>query len=484
MVMTVHPVDDHERRGRRRGSPATTKRQESLAHRLSTRTRRVWWPLLRDGVRPLFLFADSMACVIAIGVVVLISEVELTQVLVFTALIIWQFSSAGLYRSRLVLSILDDMPALIGRWTIVVGIIMLLSVPLWHDTSTVLMAGSAGVLLILSRAVAYAAVHLMRAHEFVSHATLIVGDDDTAIEIGRRLKQNRRYGLVPVGYLSHAGVGDLQLPVLGEPTLLPQVLDEQRPKVLIIGRGALPEADLVPIIRACQRSSCEVFVVPWLHELQHVSQDMEFVWDVPLIRLRRAAHRSSSWRLKRVLDVLIASAALLFLAPLMALCALGVRLEGGRGVIFRQERVGCDGRRFALMKFRSMRPVNERESQTHWNVSQDDRVGPFGRFLRVSSLDELPQLINILRGDMSLVGPRPERPHFVDQFGGLYRGYTDRHRVPSGLTGWAQVHGLRGDTSIEDRARFDNFYIENWSLWLDMKIILKTAISVVKSPGS
>lgn len=444
----------------------------------------MWWPLLRDGVRPLFLVADVVACLVAIGVVVLISEVELTQVMVFTALIIWQFGSAGLYRSRLVLSILDDLPALIGRWTIAVGIIMLLSVPLWHDTSTVLMAASAGVLLILSRSVAYALVHLMRTHAIVSHQTLIVGDDATAVEIGRRLRQNRRYGLVPIGCLSDSGRSDPQLPVLGGPAQLPQVLEETRPQVLIIGRGALPEADLVPIIRACQRSSCEVFVVPWLHELQHVSQDMEFVWDVPLIRLRRAAHRTSSWRLKRVLDISIASAALLLLSPLLALCALGVLLEGGRGVIFRQERVGCDGRRFALMKFRSMRPVNERESQTQWNVAQDNRVGPFGRFLRVSSLDELPQLINIVRGDMSLVGPRPERPHFVDQFGGQYRGYTDRHRVPSGLTGWAQVHGLRGDTSIEDRARFDNFYIENWSLWLDMKIILKTAISVVRSPGS
>jgi lipopolysaccharide/colanic/teichoic acid biosynthesis glycosyltransferase len=140
--------------------------------------------------------------------------------------------------------------------------------------------------------------------------------------------------------------------------------------------------------------------------------------------------------------------------------------------------------RFSLLKFRSLRPVDETESQTQWNVSHDSRLGPVGRLLRITSLDELPQLWNIIRGDMSLVGPRPERPHFVVQFDGLYRGYSSRHRVPSGLTGWAQVHGLRGDTSIEDRARFDNFYIENWSLWLDLKILLRTAVSVVKSPGS
>jgi lipopolysaccharide/colanic/teichoic acid biosynthesis glycosyltransferase len=153
-------------------------------------------------------------------------------------------------------------------------------------------------------------------------------------------------------------------------------------------------------------------------------------------------------------------------------------------VIFRQQRVGCDGLHFALLKFRSMRPVNDAESQTQWNIATDRRLGPVGRILRKTSLDELPQLVNILRGDMSLVGPRPERPHFVQEFGDLYQGYAARHRVPSGLTGWSQVNGLRGDTSIHDRAKFDNFYIENWSLWLDLKILLRTIVSIVKSPGA
>jgi lipopolysaccharide/colanic/teichoic acid biosynthesis glycosyltransferase len=136
------------------------------------------------------------------------------------------------------------------------------------------------------------------------------------------------------------------------------------------------------------------------------------------------------------------------------------------------------------MKFRTMRPVDDTESQTNWNIAQDDRVGPVGRFLRKSSLDELPQLFNILRGDMSLVGPRPERPHFVEEFSRLYPSYSARTRVPCGLTGWAQIHGLRGDTSIADRASFDNFYIENWSLWLDIKIMLRTVVALVRSPGA
>lgn len=171
------------------------------------------------------------------------------------------------------------------------------------------------------------------------------------------------------------------------------------------------------------------------------------------------------------------------LCPVMAAVAVAVRLEGGPGVFFRQIRVGADGQCFELLKFRSLRPVDEDESATRWNVRDDERLGPVGKFIRTTSLDELPQLINILRGQMSLVGPRPERPHFVEQFQQTYPHYVARHRVPSGLTGLAQVHGLRGDTSIGERARFDNYYIENWSLWLDVKILLRTVGSVVRGQG-
>ncbi|MDX6223139.1 MAG: hypothetical protein QOD91_2193, partial [Frankiales bacterium] len=227
----------------------------------------------------------------------------------------------------------------------------------------------------------------------------------------------------------------------------------------------------------------EIFFVPRLFEMHHISRDMDQVWGLPLVRLRRAAFRTFSWRLKRLMDVLASGFALFLLSPLMAAIALAVRFEGGPGIIFRQERVGLDGRPFQVMKFRSLKPVDADESQTKWNIAHDDRLGPIGRILRKTSLDELPQLINILRGDMTLVGPRPERPHFVAQFTESFPRYTARHRVPAGLTGWAQVHGLRGDTSIEDRARFDNYYLENWSLWADVKIILRTVASVVRGSG-
>jgi lipopolysaccharide/colanic/teichoic acid biosynthesis glycosyltransferase len=182
---------------------------------------------------------------------------------------------------------------------------------------------------------------------------------------------------------------------------------------------------------------------------------------------------------KRGLDVLLAGAALAVLWPVLTVCALAVLVESGRPVIFRQVRVGMDDRTFQLYKLRSVRQGDVDDSQSTWSVAGDARVGPVGRFLRRSSLDELPQLWNIVRGDMSIVGPRPERPGFVREFSMIHELYWARHRVPTGLTGLAQVHGLRGDTSIADRSRYDNYYIANWSLWLDVKIVLLTVGELV-----
>jgi lipopolysaccharide/colanic/teichoic acid biosynthesis glycosyltransferase len=152
-------------------------------------------------------------------------------------------------------------------------------------------------------------------------------------------------------------------------------------------------------------------------------------------------------------------------------------------VIFRQTRVGRDGVLFDCLKIRTMPPVDPIESATAWSVSDDSRIRPAGRFLRRTSLDELPQLWNILRGDMTLVGPRPERPYFVDRFSAEFDRYAHRHRVQAGLTGLAQVSGLRGDTSIADRTRYDNYYIEHWSLWLDIKIVIRTFSEIFHARG-
>jgi lipopolysaccharide/colanic/teichoic acid biosynthesis glycosyltransferase len=185
----------------------------------------------------------------------------------------------------------------------------------------------------------------------------------------------------------------------------------------------------------------------------------------------------------RAADLAIAGGTLVLASPLIALAALAVKLEDGGPVLYRQTRVGRDGVDFELLKLRTM-VVGAETMGAGLSVDRgDSRITRTGRLLRKLSLDELPQLWNVIRGDMSMVGPRPERPFFVDEFTRQIPFYRARHRVPVGLTGWAQIHGLRGDTSISDRARFDNFYIENWSMWGDVKILLRTFGQVVKAAG-
>ena len=455
----------------------------------------------RWGVGPYLLVADGAAVVLGVlGVEVIGRETGFDspsrKAVFFGLIFLLTLWPARLYQSRLSLSVLDDLPTIVGRWLAaaalaIVGQIVW-SQAIWQDhivnwrflTGAVII----GILLVVLRSLAYPAIRLLRSRGLVAHRTLILGAGRVGEHVAQILQAHAEYGLRPIGFLDANpcprdpdGSG---LPMLGRPDELRAVLERHGIRKLIVAFSSMKESDMVSVIRTCDRLRCELFIVPRLFELHHVRGDMDNAWGLPLARLRRATYRSRAWRAKRLFDVALAGGALIVLAPMLLLLALAVRIDGGPGVLFRQERVGVDGREFQLLKFRSLRPANEHESMTNWNVAHDNRVRPVGRFLRKTSLDELPQLLNILRGDMSVVGPRPERRHFVEQFRGLYPSYEARHRVPSGLTGWAQIHGLRGDTSIADRARFDNYYIENWSLWLDLKIILRTIGSVLRGAGA
>lgn len=447
--------------------------------RLSDRT------LLRYGVRPFLVAADVMA----FGVAVAARGGPLGQDLVLLVVVLALYASAGLYRSRLSLSALDDLPALTGRALVAAALTSSLALALGAASQTSRLFGTATLLavaVVVLRAVAYAVVRRFRARGWVAHPTLLLGAGQVGGQIAALLLAHPSYGLRPVGFLDSDPLlrpDERPVPLLGGTEALPSVLVEFGVRDVVVAFSSVPGSEMVDIIRTCDRLDVEIFFVPRLFELHNTSREMDQVWGVPLVRLRRAAFRTFSWRLKRVFDVVASGLALLVLSPLLAALALAVRLEGGPGVLFRQERVGLDGRPFELLKLRSLRPVDESESATLWSIARDDRLGPVGRFIRSTSLDELPQLWNILRGDMTVVGPRPERPSFVATFSSSHPRYTSRHRVPAGLTGWAQIHGLRGDTSIEDRARFDNYYIENWSLWVDLKIILRTALTVLRRSG-
>jgi exopolysaccharide biosynthesis polyprenyl glycosylphosphotransferase len=273
------------------------------------------------------------------------------------------------------------------------------------------------------------------------------------------------------------------VPVLREGTLGDAIVDTQA-AVVVVAFSSDSESEIVNIVRSCDRMRREIFLVPRLFEVHSVSRGVDSAWGIPLIRLRRPALSRGRSGAKRAFDAVTAAVALLLLAPLMAVIAVAVRVDGGGGVLYGQDRIGRGGRTFRLWKFRTMPGWASSDGATRWSVADDPRVSRLGRFLRRTSLDELPQLWNVLVGDMSLVGPRPERPFFVDEFSGRYPRYLDRHRAPAGLTGLAQVSGLRGDTSIEDRARLDNAYIESWTLWGDLKILLRTLGAVARRSGA
>jgi exopolysaccharide biosynthesis polyprenyl glycosylphosphotransferase len=259
---------------------------------------------------------------------------------------------------------------------------------------------------------------------------------------------------------------------------------------VILAFSSEPDHVLLERVQECHRLGVQVSLVPRLFEAVNERALLDHVGGLPLLSLRPTDPRGGQFAIKHAFDRAFALVALVVLAPVMVVVAVAVRTSSPGSVLFRQRRVGRDGRPFDLLKFRTMRDA---DSATHFvlpegcapgGVEGEDRRTRIGCFLRECSLDELPQLINVLRGEMSLVGPRPERPEFVERFAGEINRYQDRHRVRSGITGWAQVHGLRGQTSIGDRVEWDNYYVQNWSLWLDLRILALTVSEVLRFHGN
>lgn len=382
--------------------------------------------------------------------------------------------ASGTQASRINPRMGDDIPTLLGAVLAPVALVAPFAVGGGTVGRFVLLAPFAAVAVLLARSATYFLIRAVRAKGFIHEPTLIVGAGEIGREVARTLQAHPEYGLVPMGFLDCVDDEDLPLPLLGRTEELEGVAREFAIRRVIVAFGVTREPELVDIIRTTDRLPLEVHLVPRFFELGLAAEgpDKDDVWGIPLIRLRRAALRTVAWRTKRAFDLLLGSILFLATLPVLALSALAVRLSSPGPIFFRQERIGQDGRIFMLLKFRTL-AVNA-ESDLQWSVEQDGKVTWIGRILRRTSLDELPQFLNVLRGQMSLIGPRPERPYFVDRFSRQVGRYGDRHRVPVGITGWAQVHGLRGDTSIPERVRFDNFYIEHWSAWRDLVIVVRT----------
>ena len=395
----------------------------------------------------------------------------------FGAMVFLALAAFGSYRLSIAPSVWREVPVLLGcvaAPTVAIG----LWLPARDTHSLVRIAALSAGGLIATRWACYGFLRILRARGFLVENVLIVGAGQVGIDLALSLQEHPEYGMEPVGFLDGFPDTGLPLPILGTLDSLERVLGEYQVRRAVLAFGAVREPDVVPIVRACEQAAVDIHVLPRFFELGFAAKgrDVDCIWGMPLLRLRRAPWRSVTWKLKRAIDVLVASLVLLVASPLYLLITLLVKTTSRGPVYHRQGRIGRDGQIMEILKFRSMQ-LND-DFDTQWSVGDDARTTAVGRLIRRFSLDELPQLINVLKGEMSLVGPRPERPYFVKRFQTEIPRYVDRHRVQPGLTGLAQVNGLRGDTPIDQRARLDNFYIENWSLSGDLSILLRTVAAV------
>jgi exopolysaccharide biosynthesis polyprenyl glycosylphosphotransferase len=449
--------------------------------------------------------AVDVAMLALAGIVVVIggraagvASPPLLATLSFAALCLALYWSRGLYRLRFRLHGLDDLRAIAVGTTIAAMAVL---------TARVLLGSSADLATETARlwafAIAYVAAGRMAWYWSQQRArvvgesvrpTLIVGAGRVGALVAKRFLDNPELGFRPAAFLDKEPLVDtcseLGVPVVGASWDLDDAIARFKIEQVVITFSTAPDEVLLRIVRRCEDLGIPTAIVPRLFERMPALTQMEHLGGLPLVAPRAAEPAGWQFRIKYAFDRVLALLAILLLSPILISAAIAVLVSLGRPVFFRQLRIGRDGRPFEMLKFRSMAGVAEgavlapEGDLGPGGVEGDDRRTPVGAFLRKTSIDELPQLFNVLRGEMSIIGPRPERPEFVEDFESRIYRYGDRLRVKSGITGWAQVHGLRGRTSIADRAEWDNYYIENFSLWLDMKIALMTLRTMFKPAAS
>lgn len=425
--------------------------------------------------------------------------------LAMPALVLVLFYLRGLYRIRLRALVLDGIAPVVSGVSVaamavaVLGMFLNNEVPNqsdwlrgWFFSLLAVAFGRIGLAL---------AQRWARANRLVGKPVLILGAGMVGAQVARRLEAHPEYGLVPIGFLdedprSVAEVGGRDVPVLGTVEDLDKTVERTKIKHLIVAFSSVADARVSRLIQRCQELGVEVSVVPRMFDTINDRVAYDTVGGLPLLSFTTVDPNGLQFAIKHALDRVLAFVLLIVLSPVILGAALAVRLSSPGPIFFSQRRVGRDGKVFDLYKFRSMHvePEQDRSEERSGpldfllagdiapgGVEGADRRTQVGRFLRGSSLDELPQLLNVLRGDMSLIGPRPERPEFVELFRQDIVRYGDRHRVKSGITGWAQVHGLRGQTSLAERVEWDNYYIAHWSLGLDLKVLALTFVALFRN---
>jgi exopolysaccharide biosynthesis polyprenyl glycosylphosphotransferase len=382
-------------------------------------------------------------------------------------------------------SFIDEVYGLIGG-VFVGSILLLAAMSLYRAFSysrlmVVYFAVVTGVLLIAYRLGMRVALSQLRRRGLGTTRALVVGSGAGAEALIHRLEMFPEYGYELIGVIDDqltAGEDYHRVPVIGgRGDLAHMVMRHSVDEVFM----ALPPGDsreLLRLIDVIAATRAEIKILPGLLDIMARGVVADDIDGIPLVGVRRSRLVGTNLVVKRVFDLVLSAVLLIPGIPLMAIIAIAVRLDSPGPVIYRQERVGKDGRTFTAYKFRSMMQDAEAETGPVFTSRDDPRITRVGRFLRRTSFDEVPQVLNVLRGEMSLVGPRPERPYFVAQFEQEVEGYAQRHEVRPGITGWAQLNDLRQDTSIEQRTIYDTYYVDNWSLAFDLKILVTTFIRV------
>jgi Undecaprenyl-phosphate glucose phosphotransferase len=422
---------------------------------------------------------------------------QYVNVLPFVAILVpVAFQFQGLYRLRRGRSRVDDFFAVfIGSVvTVVLGIVTTLYFQAYYVSPLLRDRGAYevsrvvwAIFLVLNVAFAFGSRELVR--EILERRwragvglkrILIAGAGDLGRLVADRIIEHRELGYQVVGFVDDRAGGDhlgyRGLPLLGVLAEAAEIVQRERIDHLYVALPLDEHVKMLDLVESTSREMVDVKVVPDLLQFLALRARLEDLDGVPIINIHDVPLQGFNSALKRVIDIALSAVALIVLAIPFGIIGAIIRLTSPGPVLYRQERMGLDGRAFKVYKFRSMRSDAEDDTGPVWARDDDPRCTPFGRLLRRFDLDELPQLWNVLKGDMSLVGPRPERPFFVDQFKHRFPQYMLRHKVKSGITGWAQVNGWRGNTSIAKRIEYDLYYIENWSVSLDFKIIWMTLL--------
>ncbi|MEO8196322.1 MAG: undecaprenyl-phosphate glucose phosphotransferase [Thermoanaerobaculia bacterium] len=397
----------------------------------------------------------------------------------------------GLYRQRLYRARVDETVSVL--LAVILGTVLLSGITSWYRPplapgsieyftySRAFLALFAALELVAVVALRVAIRGLLRSaslHAGHLQRILVVGAGELGVDIAQKLVAHRDFGVEVIGFLdddpAKRHLLPAGLPVLGETANLQRVIDENRIDQVFIALPLGAHKKMMSVLQTVGSECVEVKLVPDILQYATIKATLEELDGTPIINLSQVPLQGWHSLVKRVLDLVFSAAGLLVLLPFFPFIALLIWIEDRGPIFYSQERMGLDGRPFMIWKLRSMRMNAEASTGPVWAVEDDPRRTRLGSFIRRWSIDELPQLWNVLRGDMSLVGPRPERPTFVAEFRKHLPQYMIRHRVKSGITGWAQVHGWRGNTSIRKRLEFDLYYIENWSLGLDFKILWMT----------